>query len=86
MKFSKIEGVCEWSGGTILLKRGMSIDDDHPLAQERADLFDDQEPKADIQSGGPVVERATAAPGEIRTTPGAGPAKGNRVPARGSGQ
>lgn len=85
MKYSNFEGVLRWSGGTIVLKRGQSIDDDHPLVTERPALFDDANPGASIQSNGPSIERATRAPGEMRQTPGTGP-RGNRVPKSGSGQ
>lgn len=86
MKYSKIEGVVRWSGGTTVLRRGQSIDDDHPLLSEKPTLFDDEDPGASIITpGAPVVERATRAPGEVRTTPGTGP-RGNRVPRGGSGQ
>lgn len=80
-QYSKIEGALEWSGGTLLLRRGMSIDDDHPLLAERPELFDSKDPGADLSTISPI-ERATAAPGEIRATPGTGP-RGNRVPRSG---
>lgn len=84
LKYSKMEGVLRWSGGTTLLKRGTSVEADHPLAKERPDLFTDEEPDAKFATA-PTVERATAAPGEVRTTPGVGP-RGNRVPRTASGQ
>jgi hypothetical protein len=84
MKYSNFSGMLAWSGGTTLLRAGDSIDDDHPLLTERPDLFTEDEPEAKRNSG-PTVERATAAPGEVRTTPGAGP-RGNRVPKPGSAQ
>lgn len=68
MKYSLVTGNVAWSQGTAQLKRGMSAEDDHPLVLERPDLFGDQAPDAELSSG-PVIERATAAPGEKRTTP-----------------
>lgn len=78
MKYSKVTGICRWSQGNTQLTRGMSAADDHPLVLERPDLFDDAEPDAelagppavlDVPPPGPVIERATAAPGEKRPTP-----------------
>lgn len=89
MKFCKAEGVIAWSGGTMPLRTGMRFDDDHGLVRERPELFDDFDPGADHKSGPMVgnIERATAGPGEVRTTPGTGPrATGNRVPKTGSDQ
>lgn len=73
MKYCNTNGVLRWSGGTILLKSGMSIDDDHPLVTERPELWNDQEPGATV-SGPQIgnIERGTAAPGEVRVTPGTG--------------
>jgi len=68
MKYSLVTGNVAWSQGTTQLTRGKSADDDHPLVLERPDLFSDQVPDAELSSG-PVIERATAAPGEKRTTP-----------------
>lgn len=68
MKYSVVTGNVAWSQGTAQLKRGMSAEDDHPLVLERPDLFSDEAPEAELSSG-PVIERATAAPGEKRTTP-----------------
>lgn len=74
MKYSKVSGIVRWSGGSTVLGMGTSIDDDHPLAAERPDLFGDEAPGADIRTPGPArpkgeapVERATRAPGEKRT-------------------
>lgn len=67
MKYALVTGQVRWSQGTAQLTRGKSADDDHPLVIERPDLFSDQEPDAELSSA-PVVERATAAPGEKRTT------------------
>ncbi|MDX3629043.1 hypothetical protein PV728_01700 [Streptomyces europaeiscabiei] len=85
MKYSLVQGQVRYSEGNRAvaeLKRGMSVDDDHPLVLERPDLFSDQAPDAEL-SARPAVERATAAPGEKRTTarkaatkPGAAGAKG----------
>jgi len=88
MKYSKIAGVVRYSGGTTLLKLGTSIDDEHPLAKEKPHLFTSEDPGANILA--PQVnpiERATAAPGDVRTTPGSGPRAGvTRVPKGGSTQ
>lgn len=67
MKYALVTGNVRWSQGTTQLTRGKSADDDHPLVLERPDLFSDQAPDAEL-SAGPTVERATAAPGEKRTT------------------
>lgn len=67
MKYAVVTGNVAWSQGTAQLKRGMSAEDDHPLVLERPDLFSDQAPDAEL-SAGPVIERATAAPGEKRAT------------------
>ena len=85
MMHSRIAGVVRWSGGTILLRMGQSIDNDHPLVDERPDLFEEKTPGASIKSHGPSIERATRAPGEVRTTPETGP-RANRVPKGGSAQ
>jgi hypothetical protein len=74
MKYSNTSGVVRYSGGTIVLGRGMSADDDHPLVLERPDLFVDEAPPAQLRgpgasrrpADGPKVERATRAPGERR--------------------
>lgn len=85
MKYSNFEGMLAWSGGTTLMRKGTSIDDDHPLVKERPELFGNVAPEANVPTNGPTVERATRAPGEVRNTPGSGPAA-NRVPKSGSGQ
>jgi hypothetical protein len=69
MKYSKIAGAVRWSGGTTLLRKGQSADDDHPLVLERPRLFTAVAPGASLSTGrkaAPVVERATRAPGERR--------------------
>jgi hypothetical protein len=72
MKYSKIAGVTRWSGGTTLLRKGQSADEDHGLVKERPDLFTDVAPGASLAAGHkvppPAVERATRAPGEVRVT------------------
>jgi hypothetical protein len=85
MKYCKVVGSIAWSGGTMVLNSGQRFDDDHRLVRERPELFDDQDPGADFPSAPRVssVERGTAAPGEIRETPGTGP---RRVPRGGSAQ
>lgn len=81
MKFSRIAGVVRWSGGTTLLRRNQSADDDHPLVVERPDLWTDEVPGASLSTGKatPVVERATRAPGEVRQTPRRGPGRTRKV-------
>ena len=67
MKYSKIAGVVRWSEGTIVLRRGQSIDDEHPLALERSDLFDDVEPGAEIpHKAAARVQTGMQRPGEVR--------------------
>lgn len=74
MKYSKVTGAVRWSGGTTILGKGTSADDDHPLVLERPDLFTDEAPGADLKGPGRAapqapeapVERATRAPGEMR--------------------
>lgn len=62
-------GVGRGKGGVTHLRRGEAYDDANPLVRERPDLFTAQPPD------GPVVERATRAPGERRRTPRKGPAQ-----------
>lgn len=82
MKYCKAEGVIAWSGGTTILRKGMSFDDDHDLVAQRPELFDDTDPGATHTATPQVgsIERATAGPGEVRTTPGTGPRSGVRKP------
>lgn len=79
MRYARITGAVRWSGGTTILHKGMSADDDHPLVKERPDLFDDEAPGAELPSPrrgtSPVVERATRGPGEVRETPRRGPGR-----------
>lgn len=77
MHYARKSGVTRWSRGTVVLSKDQSIDDNHPLLEERPDLFTDEKPGASL-AGPPVVERATAAPGEIRTTPATGPRRGGK--------
>ena len=85
MKHSNFRGVLAWSGGTITLNTGQRFSDDHPLVTERPDLFEDGDTNDGVTEAPkpvvpPTVERATAAPGEVRTTPGTGPRSTSRVP------
>lgn len=68
MQFSKISGTLTWSRGTIVLRKGQTIEDDHPLIVERPDLFTDEDPGAEIRQGPPAVriETAMQRPGETR--------------------
>lgn len=82
MKYALVTGIVRWSGGQMQLTRGMSADDTNALVLERPDLFGDTPPDAELagpapavdeedqeptEPTAPVVERATAAPGEKRT-------------------
>lgn len=69
MKYSKLAVVLRWSGGTTVLRKGQSADDDHPLVKERPDLFTDVAPGASLATprSASAVERATRAPGEVRS-------------------
>lgn len=66
MKYSKVSGNLRWTGGTIVLHRGQSIDDDHPLVEERPDLWSDEEPGAQIQGEQSRVQTGMQRPGEVR--------------------
>lgn len=68
--YAKIGGQIAWSGGEMTLRVGMSASVDHPLVKERPDLFTDIAPAPDLPAP-PRVERATAAPGEMRVAPAA---------------
>ncbi|MFE7094622.1 hypothetical protein [Streptomyces erythrochromogenes] len=72
--YSNTSGAVRWSGGLTVLSVGSSIDEEHPLALERPDLFTGSQPQPDIKMppaarprrAVPVVESATRAPGETR--------------------
>lgn len=66
MKYSNIEGYLSWSGGGILMRRGLSFDDNHPLVEERPDLFDDNEPGADVSTPS-RVQTGMQRPGSFRS-------------------
>ena len=66
MKYSKIAGAVRWDGGMTILSKGQSIDEDHPLVEERPDLFTDEEPTASLPSGRIETTR-TGGPGTART-------------------
>jgi hypothetical protein len=74
MKYSNITAVVSWSGGVLPLRKGQSIDDDHPLLAERPDLFGDGEETAQVSN----TVRAGAPGARVETTSTAGPA-GARV-------
>lgn len=65
---SIFEGNVRWSGGRQILRKGQTISADHPLRQERPDLFELAEPKPQIAVRGDdlPIERGTRAPGERR--------------------
>jgi hypothetical protein len=67
MLFSTFAGVVTWSQGTITLRRGQTIDEEHPFARERRDLFTDEDPGAEIRSTPATrVQTAMQKPGEKR--------------------
>lgn len=84
MKYATVTGVIAWSGGTMVVSPGKRFDNDHPLVKERPELFDDNDPGADVKSAPHVgnIERATQGPGEMHATPATGP-RANRVPRSG---
>lgn len=65
MKYSKIAGALRWTEGTIVLRKGQSIDDDHPLVAERPDIWGDEAPGADIASTR-VQSTMTSGPAGVR--------------------
>lgn len=67
MQFAKSGGVVTWSQGTIVLRKGQTIEDGHPLLEERPDLFSDDDPGAEIRTSAPRVQTAMQRPGEART-------------------
>lgn len=74
MQFSKISGALRWSQGTIVLRVGQTIEDDHPLLLERPDIFTEEDPGADIrQAPATRVETTMQRPGEQRTVKGPKP-------------
>lgn len=82
MLYSKIGGVLRWSGGMLTLREGQSIDEDHPLVQERPDLWTADAPGAHIQTRATPgkVETNVQVPGGQRST------RVPRNPNAGSGQ
>jgi hypothetical protein len=75
MKYARVSAMVTWSGGKLLLSQGTTTaDDDHPLVLERPDLWTDEAPPAHLAGPGRLaadrgdVERATAKPGDKRTT------------------
>lgn len=85
MKSSKFQGVVAWSGGQTVLRVGDRYSDDHPMVQDRPELFDDGDNETDVKRRAPeppprpegVVESTMQVPGANRTS---------RVPKSGSGQ
>jgi hypothetical protein len=71
MWHSRVTAHVRWSGGGLVLRKGQTIADQHPLRIERPDLFDwlDVRPELDWEPD-LEVERATRAPGEMRRGPG----------------
>lgn len=61
-------GNLRWSGGITMLKKDASFDDDHPIVQERPELFTDEEPGATFRS-----EDVDGAPHRIESTMVTGP-------------
>lgn len=68
MKYANVSGVVTWSGGKTVLSRGKTTaDDNHPLVQERPELWTDDGPLAILRGEDDgTIERATRAPGEKR--------------------
>lgn len=66
VQFSKVSGVVRYSGGTVVLSRGQSVESTHPLAVERPNLFTDEDPGATLK-GPRRVETAMQRPGEVRS-------------------
>lgn len=89
MKYSSYEGVISWSGGTMVLRSGQSIDEDHPLYAERPELFRGSAPDnpAELQTNRPpgTVESTMQTPGgnRLARAPRGGQPK---TPEGGSGQ
>jgi hypothetical protein len=74
--YSTIAGVVRWSQGTIVLTRGQSIEEGHPLVEERPELFTYEKPPTSVRSWGksPLrrgrVESGVQRPGEVRAEKG----------------
>ncbi len=68
--------------GQKFIAKGTIVESTDPVVANRADLFAPVEPTY-TTAPAPVVEQATAAPGELRTTKKAAPRKkaAGRVPA-----
>lgn len=72
--YSKQDCVVRWDGGNTILRKDQTIEEDHPLVAQYPNLFTYDVPRASLHgTSGPVVERGTRAPGEVRRTPGTGP-------------
>jgi hypothetical protein len=79
MKYSNFTGVLAWSGGVIPLRKGQSIDEEHPLLKERPELFEDGQETADVSNrtnaqapGQPRIETtSTQGAGGVRAENGA---------------
>lgn len=65
MKYSNFAGSLTWSGGTLLLRKGQSVEEGHPILDERPDLFTDQEPGAEVKPMR-TIETHMQGPGEHR--------------------
>lgn len=76
MKVSKVSGVIAWSGGTTVLKKGRSIDPEHPLLAERPDLFEEGENKPDMQLPKTAEQVQQHPRPRVETTQAEGPAGG----------
>lgn len=69
---SIFEGIVKWTGGRQILRKGQTIEEDHPLRRERPDLFELADPTPQLavrrmpESTELPVERGTRAPGERR--------------------
>jgi hypothetical protein len=85
VKYSNIAGALTWSQGTILLSRGQSIEDDHPLVAERPDIWDDTAPAAIITTPH-RVQTTMQGPGEHRMERGPSRPPVVKAPPRTQGQ
>jgi len=77
MKYSTIEGVLTWSCGTLVMRKGMSFSDDHPLVAERPDLFTSEQPAAEVTAS--RVQTGMQRPGEVRMERRTAPPRGSNA-------
>lgn len=68
MLYSKLTGVVAYSGGQAALREGQPIDEDHPLAKERPDLFGEGNEVSSVPSPARVETAMADGPGGQRVT------------------